>query len=299
MNISNNNLIKDIEMDVINIHKEYVINYDYIRLDKYLENYNENNIIYRHTSISFSGGGYNCIYHIGIAKYIFDNPELFKNMKYLGASGGAGIIGILLCYENDNNKFKILDEIIEKLIDFNKKKYKLSDQVNMYIELITEYITEDKFNIYIKDTDRCHISITDISKIYPRNFIKKTFIDYDDFIKTLQATSCVPFFLDNTVRFIDSIKCIDGGLTNNIPIIDKNTIKISCLNYPFMNADIYPKIISSLKHTILLPDKNYIMNMYNLGYSDIENYMIETKKKLLDIKLNNEINDMVSSFFDE
>ena len=41
-------------------------------------------------SISFSGGGYTCAYHLGVLKYIFENNEIFKNTICLGASGGAG-----------------------------------------------------------------------------------------------------------------------------------------------------------------------------------------------------------------
>lgn len=247
------------------------------------------------TSISFSGGGYNCVYHMGVIQYIFKNPELFQETKFLGASGGAGIIAILLCFENDPNRQKILREIIEFVISLKGRNLKLHKQVEEYSKTLLSYVTEERFNKYIKNSDRCHISVTNITYFVPKNEIMTKFSSYEQFMDVLKATASVPILLDNKIRTIGTNKYIDGGLSNNIPILDKTTLKISCLNYPTLNADLYPKYQCAIIHCFIAPDKNYIMNMHDQGLSDIERYMKPNYIKFQNLRKENELNKCVTN----
>jgi hypothetical protein len=231
-------------------------------------------------SICFSGGGYNCVYHLGVVRYIFENPLLFKNTKYLGASGGAGIIGIILCYENNPNKFLVLDTIIQEIINMKALKLKLHKQVEKYGSILGTYVDENKFNKFIKNSDRCHISVTDITYIIPFNSIKTKFLSYKQYIDTLKASASVPFVLDDKIRTIDNRCYLDGGFSNNLPILNEETIRISCLNYPFLRAELYPHIICEFKYTFTAPNKNYILNMHDLGYGNIEEYLMKYQKRV-------------------
>lgn len=232
-------------------------------------------------SISFSGGGYNCVYHLGIVKYIFENSILFKDLKYLGASGGAGIASIALCYESESEstKLTIINDILRDIIGMRLMNLKLSEQVARYSSILERYIDEEKFNKYIKRKNRCYISITDVSDIIPKNIIMNNFETYEQYIESLRGSACIPLLLDDTIRTVDGKWCLDGGLSNNIPVINEHTLRISCLNYPLMKADIYPKIICELKYSFISPEEKYIMNMFNLGYNDMEQYMREYKEQ--------------------
>jgi hypothetical protein len=229
-------------------------------------------------SLSFSGGGYNCMYHMGVVRYIFENPELFKGTKYLGASGGAGIMAIVLCFESDPDRFKIIDKLINEVVLMNGKGLKLYQQVDEYINILCSFITLEKFDKYIKNSDRCHISVTDVTRIIPYNDVKTKFCSYSQFLGMLKATACIPFILDDTIREVDSRRYLDGGLSNNLPVLNDKTIKVSCLNYPLLKADIYPKDICELKYAFTPPPKSYIMNMHDLGYNNIKERLKDTKK---------------------
>lgn len=224
-------------------------------------------------SLSFSGGGYNCVYHIGVLKYIFENPNLFRGTKYLGASGGAGIVAVVLCFEEDENRFDILDEMIDEIAAMRDKNLKLYQQVEDYSNILLRYVTRERFDKYIKDSDRCHISITNIPMILPSNVMKTRFSSYEQFVETLRASACIPVILDNKIRKVDSIYCIDGGLSNNLPVLDDKTIKVSCLNYPFLNADIYPTKILKLSYCFTPPPRDYIDSLRSLGYDDISSLL--------------------------
>jgi hypothetical protein len=252
-------------------------------------------IILPYNSISFSGGGYNCVYHIGVVKYIFENPNLFRTMKYIGASGGAGISGIILCYENQHNKMQVLSNIIHEIIEMVTSNIPSYEQVEYYCTIILKYITEELFNKYIKDTDRCQISVTDITYIIPVNTIKTNFTTYSQYINYLKASASIPIILDNKIRKIGSRYYIDGGLTNNMPTIDDNTLKISCIDYPVMNANIYPKYICKLIHIIKPPTEKYILDISDLGYSDMDRYLSKYIHKDKIITQDNNLNEIINN----
>jgi patatin-like phospholipase domain-containing protein 2 len=234
-----------------------------------------NNKIIDTGSISFSGGGYNCVYHLGVVKYIFENNYLFKNTVFLGASGGAGIACFVLAFKDMENRFKILEEVIEEIKILELLDLHYSKQVENYINILTKHITLKIFDETIKDKESLIISLTQI-KIPPFNILKTKFISYDNFINSLMASACIPFVLDNQIRKVNDEYYIDGGLTNNLPIINDKTIKISCLNYPFMVSDIYSKNVI-LRHSFYPPNNKYINNMIKDGYNDFDIYMKKTK----------------------
>ena len=246
-------------------------------------------------SVSFSGGGYNCVYHMGVVRYIFENPELFQGTHYLGASGGAGIVAILLCFESDPDRLKILESMIEDVIAMRSVDLNLSEQVKVYTQNLMKHITRERFDQYIKDSDRCHISVTDVTYIIPRNDVMTKFGSYDQFTDTLKASACIPLILDDQIRKIDSKSYLDGGLSNNLPTINEKTIKISCLNYPLLNADIYPKIICDIKHCFTPPTRNYVMNMHDLGYNDIDDFMKDRKQKLNFVHIEKDLDECVTN----
>ena len=249
-------------------------------------------------SISFSGGGYNCMYHMGVVRYIFENPELFLGTKYLGASGGAGIVALVLCFESDPDRFKILEIMMEYVISMKSSNLNFHDQVKVYTQNLVKHITLERFDQYIKDSDRCHISVTDISKIIPRNSLKTKFESYGQFIDTLKASACIPIIFDNQIRKIDFKSYLDGGLSNNLPILNEKTIRISCLSYPLLNAEVYPKIICDLKYCFTPPHRNYVLNMHDLGYNDFDNFMILHKRKL-DLKhIDKELCECITDLLD-
>lgn len=237
-------------------------------------------------SISFSGGGYNCVYHLGVVKYIFEHIELFQDYHYLGASGGAGIGAIILCYKDNPDKFNILDKIIKEIMEIKEIGIKQENQVTQYINIMLKYITNDLFNLHIINNNKCHISITKFRfGFVPVNHIINDFISYDDYIDHITASASIPLILDNKLRKVRDDFTVDGGITNNNPVLNSSTIIISCLNInPFTNPfiskyHIYPKEISEIRYSITPPNKIYLQNLFILGYNDIQEFMDNLNNK--------------------
>lgn len=251
-------------------------------------------------SVSFSGGGYNCMYHVGAVKYIFENPDLFKGTKYLGASGGAGIVALVLCYELDPERFEVLEKIINFVSDIREKYLRLNQQVEEYSKLLFGFITEDRFNQFIKNSDRCVISVTNVTYLIPINQLKSNFSSYSQFMDTLKASACIPVLLDNKIRQIsNSGMYLDGGLSNNNPILNSDTLKISCLRYSLMNADLYPHGTFDMKYCFTAPPTSYVQDIYNQGYADIDNHLKSKLIELQQIKNEEEINDCIEEIIND
>ena len=300
LNDENLNERNNSKSDLLDLEVDKIIS-EFNKEEDMLFNFlDDDDINYCH-SISFSGGGYNCVYHLGVVKYIFRHRLLFRDCIYLGASGGAGIVGLTLCYIEDDDRLEIIDEIIEKIISIGEDNLKPYEQVDKYISILTSYITEERFYKYIKGTRKCHISLTDVTNLFPKNRLKSNYKDYDEFIQTLKATACVPLLLDDRVRKLQDRYYLDGGFSNNIPVISKGTIRISCLNYPLLKADLYPKMLSDLKYCFIPPSRDYVLNLYNLGYGNMFSYMEGKRDKmgkfLADFKLKEKITDIINDDF--
>jgi patatin-like phospholipase len=247
-------------------------------------------------SISFSGGGYNCAYHLGIVKYIFENNHLFENATYLGASGGAGVAAIALAYQTDPNRMRVLQDILNTLTALGDENYTLSEQVERYTQLLLGYIDLDRFDKYIKENNRLQISLTEVTNYIPTNRIVTQFRNLTHLEKTIRASACVPILLDNRVRKIEDRSFLDGGFTNNLPIINNRTIRISCLNYPTLQAEIHPQRYLDLMTCFVHPGEEVILRMMENGYVDFIKYINPYIEKEDDERLEEEIKLLESEF---
>jgi hypothetical protein len=254
-------------------------------------------------SISFSGGGYNCAYHLGVVKYIFEHPNIFTNTIYLGASGGSGIAVIVLAYQNDFNRMSVLNSIIQDIINLENENYTLSEQVDKYTNILLGYIDQNRFEKYILNSDKLRISLTNLSDrdyVYvPTNEIISKIDTLDHLAKAIRASACIPGFLDDHVRTIDNKSYLDGGLTNNLPVIDEQTIRVSCINYPTLKAEVHPNKYLDIMKCFTHPGKDHIIKMSEDGYLEflkfMQDYINKIENDIIDAEIRNIENEFINS----
>jgi hypothetical protein len=249
-------------------------------------------------SISFSGGGYNCAYHLGTVKYIFENPEMFKDVTFLGASGGAGVAAIALAYQHDPDNYEMLRQLLNAIIEMADEGYTLSEQVDQYTSNLLKFIDEDRFNRYIKGSSRLQISVTDVTNVIPMNQIVTKFKDLAHLEKTIRASACIPILLDDQIRKIEDRRYLDGGLTNNLPALDEHTIRISCLNYPTLQAEIHPHRYLNITTCFIHPGEQTILRMMEEGYVDFVHFIEPYIEKKRVAELEQEIEKFQEDFID-
>lgn len=141
--------------------------------------------------------------------------------------------------------------------------------------------------------------MTDVTNLIPYNHIESVFTDYESYISHLKGSACIPYVFDKHVRHINNRYYIDGGLTNNIPTINANTIKVSCLNYPFLKADIYPRTISQIRCSFYHPGECYIRQMFELGYSDMCEYMKKHMDVINMVRKERELETIIAEFIND
>ncbi len=218
-------------------------------------------------SLSFSGGGWIGIcYYYGTIKYLVENNLLQQDIITLGASAGswAATLVLYIQYKLYIKKQKYNLQKLKKNINsfFNS----LKEQYIMHKDKITTFfkkiIPRDKqFINFIKN--KLYISISKNKILYLQNILINP-KSYNDLIEKLVQSSMIPLFIDLQFDYLD------GGLTNNQPIYNKDTIKINCI-YKH-NADIYPKQFVNIIYMFKIPPITIRTKLNKMGYNNIRNY---------------------------
>ena len=226
---------------------------------------------YHVDSLSFSGGSYHGAYHIGVVRFIFEHSEMFRYTRYLGSSIGACIAAIVLAYEKDKKRMDVIKSILKYLDKISISVYGSISVVDYAIECTKNIINENRFNQYIRNSERYTISATNITNGLPKNELFTNFSNYDSFLNTLTASMSLPILLDNKIRKIGNRVYIDGVFSNNHPTYDESTIKVSA--YPVPYADIAPTNLYDTTYSYVQPPKKYVIDMMERGYNDISKFL--------------------------
>lgn len=249
------------------------------------------------SSISFSGGGYNCAYHLGVIQYIFENPSHFAKTVFLGASGGAGVAAITLAYLDDPDRLQVLKRIHQTLDDLGDGDHSMSKQVERYTSELLNYIDEERFERTVRRSKRLHISLTEVG-VVPANRVIDDFDNLKHLVDTIRASACVPILLDNQIRTVKDKSYVDGGLSDNLPAVDENTIRISCLNYPTLRAELYPSEMINIVKCFVHPGKEEIGRMREQGLEDFGTYIGPYVDRLKTDAIEKQIAELENEFVD-
>ncbi|KAK9496840.1 hypothetical protein O3M35_012931 [Rhynocoris fuscipes] len=192
----------------------------------------------RKMNLSFAGCGFLGIYHVGVAvcfkKYA---PHLLLN-KISGASAGAIAACCLLCDlpigEVASDMLGLIREARLRTLgpfspSFNVQEYLL--------ERLGKVLPEDA---HLRVNGKLHISLT---RVYDgKNVLVSEFNSKEDLLQALLASSFVPIFSGFLPPRFHGERYMDGGFSDNLPILDENTITVS----PFCGeTDICPRDVSS------------------------------------------------------
>jgi hypothetical protein len=107
------------------------------------------------------------------------------------------------------------------------------DHVEFYKQLWDDYLPADAHK---RLSGRLFISIT----LFPsfQNRVVSQFDTRDELISCIVASSCFPVVFVRNMPITSFGLAFDGGLTNDQPCLNENTITVSCIN---LTADVSPK----------------------------------------------------------
>lgn len=184
-------------------------------------------------NLSFSGCGFLCVYHAGVAAAIKEYaPELLQN-KILGASAGSivacGLITGVCISHATSTILKVVSQARSRTFGPLHPEFNLLGIVRDELEVILPP------NAYEMCTGRLVISLTRWSD--HENVIIDEYRSNADLIDAIMCSCFIPLYCGITPPKFRGVQYIDGGVSDNQPIYDEHTVTVS----PFSGeSDICP-----------------------------------------------------------
>ena len=222
-------------------------------------------------SISFSGCSWHLTYHIGVVNYLQTNH--IKCHVALGASSGslAGIVLTTGIKAQDTLEF-----CLEMSNNAAKRKLGPVGKMSRYVRGgLNELLPEDA---YLSAQGRLKVSITELplfrNRIYPLEPIQNN----QELMQIALGSCYIPIYYEKPI-FIKGKPVIDGGATDNLPILDQSTITVSPKpSLQSKKTDIGPKVEPEFRSS-MFPDNTVMKDLFLQGYADAKRFFDEKSKK--------------------
>jgi len=223
-------------------------------------------------SISFTGCGTLNFYQTGVAACL-QEQGIDHSISFAGASAGSGL-SVLLA--QGTSAQEIAEVAIDILKPYRYKNILTSPKILHHFAdaFLQHFITPDTLD---KINDRVWISITSLSPF--KNILLNQFTDQADLCKAIRASCHLPSLRKRFVHFRGK-RCIDGGFTNNGPVLHSTTLRVS----PFFfdrKADIKPTRKIAPWWGIIVPSEKYARQLFQEGKQDAQNFL----QKITDNKI--------------
>lgn len=185
------------------------------------------------TTLSFSGCGFLCIYHAGVCAAIKEYAPQLQQNKMAGASAGSIAAAGLLCNvcisEATSTILKVVTQARSRALGALHPAFNLIEVVRANLDATLPD------NAHELCTGRLQISLT--RERDRKNVIVSEFKTKQELIQAILCSCFIPYYCGRTPPEFRGEQYLDGGWSDNQPVIDSNTITIS----PFSGeSDICP-----------------------------------------------------------
>lgn len=209
-------------------------------------------------NFSFAGCGFLGIYHVGVASCLKQHaPHLVKNCQFAGASAGALVACCLICdcCLGDCTTFTL--RLATKARSYSIGPLHPNFKVaNILRDAMREVLPD---NAHELASGRLFISFTRVSD--RKNVVVSEYNTKEELIQALLCSAHVPLYSGLVPPSYRGVRYVDGGLSDNIPAINEETISVS----PFAGeSDICPKDDSANTLHIYLANTSMQFTMGNL-----------------------------------
>ncbi|XP_076369555.1 1-acylglycerol-3-phosphate O-acyltransferase Pnpla3-like isoform X2 [Tachypleus tridentatus] len=185
-------------------------------------------------NLSFAGCGFLGLYHVGVASCFKEYAPQILVDKIAGASAGALAACCLICNvplgESTTDVLKIAVKARARALGpfhpgFDINGILHDGLVNMFPD-----------DVHLRSNGRLHVSVTRVSD--GENVLLTQFDSKEDLIQALLCSCFIPFYTGILPPKFHGVAYMDGGFSDNVPILDENTITVS----PFSGeSDICPQ----------------------------------------------------------
>ena len=220
--------------------------------------------------LSFAGGSWNVIYHIGILRYLQDESGFdLSTWQFLGASSGCIPAVAAACEVPWQEVKESYDNLASRArASRTGPMFKMSKWQNEAIS----YSFDKRPNVYRKGLGRLHLCI---SHFPPKRFVLVSDFKSNQHLQEIMLGSFfIPFYSTQMVKHNGRL-CIDGSFTNNKPTLSEKTITASAVD---PTATIHPRSPYKPYSGFKPRDPSCAWKMYREGYDNAKTYF-ETKHR--------------------
>ena len=217
-------------------------------------------------SISFSGCAWHLGYHFGVIRFIQESKIDIHHA--MGASSGS-LAAILLLSEVEAEKgMKLLFEMAQE-----SKNHLLGPFGHMtrFVKRGLKELLPDE--AYRHLNGRLGISIT-LMPFFTNHIYPKKSLESNNELVNLALASCyIPIYYEKPV-LVGRRPAIDGGLSDNLPTLNKKTITVSPTP-SLQSRKIHigpPKSEEKSLKEALFPKKETLSSLYSRGYNDARKF---------------------------
>lgn len=232
--------------------------------------------------LSFSGGGFLGIYHVGVAMAFRDFAPHIAKRKVLGTSSGALAA---MCLVSDFPMDKAINNIVKMAKHCRSlslgplhPKFNIFDIMRDDLE---SYMPEDA---HIRSSGKLFVTVTNALTL--KSEIIANFDSREELIDVLMASCFIPYFLGFVPPKVKNTRYIDGGISCNIPVFDQYSITVS----PFPGESMIgprfgnlpkvafmPETILRLCKTVFAPPAYVLEELIHQGYDDAINFLQKSR----------------------
>eukprot|EP01097_Dermamoeba_algensis_P008493 TRINITY_DN5690_c0_g1_i1.p1 TRINITY_DN5690_c0_g1~~TRINITY_DN5690_c0_g1_i1.p1 ORF type:complete len:328 (-),score=60.77 TRINITY_DN5690_c0_g1_i1:62-1045(-) len=219
--------------------------------------------LYTRPSFSFSGCAWLLSYHVGCGRALRELPLSTRNNTYFLGSSGGGLIASIVASGS------CLDSVMKVIIDMRKRA---NGSWTGPVGKCSAFVEEGLSSVLVPDahkklSGKLFLSLTEIDGWRVKNRIVNHFESKQDLVSLLMASCYVPLYWEKGVEY-QGKTFIDGGFTNNQPVLSPETVTIC--PYHYSDAHIRPADIRSsiIEAFLLLPSEDKIRRLEETGYKD-------------------------------
>ena len=220
-------------------------------------------------SFSFGGCAWLMAYHMGVGRELqarFDT----SSFTFLGASSGSLAATLMASGAGMDGGLELACELARE----TRTKRFLSPvgRMTSYVRRgMSQYLPADAHR---RVEGRLIISVTSLPRLRNWRLPDRPLANNDELVNLLLGSCYIPVYYERPV-FVRGRPVVDGGLTDNFPRLDEETVVVSPYPRQSTVAHIFPKIQPRFRHAVF-PDAGVMARLYDQGRSDCDDFIART-----------------------
>jgi hypothetical protein len=205
-------------------------------------------------NVSFSGSGFLCVFHLGVASALIERKIVTDGSRFAGASGGALVAAAL----GSNLSIKVVLESLLYVAAECRKHGTIGHVGKPLMQALEKLVPKNGAELC---NGRVKVAVSCVWPKFQSPILVDNFVDRNDLLLALKSSCFIPYYLDRDigVRWREGYY-VDGGFVQFVPAVPSHLF-VMVFPHKYL-GQMLPKIVRKSKDMIspsLLQDFPYSM----------------------------------------